>query len=488
MAVKKESENSFSEYPISEDIAEALKLLGYRQPTPVQQAVLPFALMGRDIVAQSQTGSGKTAAFAIPICNEVRWDEVLPQALVLEPTRELAVQVQEEIFDISRKKRLKVPVVFGGMPVEKQAVTIRQRSHIVVGTPGRVIDHMKRGNLILDQVRFLVIDEADLMLDMGFMDDVEYIVSQAGDGRKPQLMLFSATMEPHIDHLVDQYMHDPKRIILENDQKTAEGIEQSCFQTEPEEKFGALLDLMVMENPDNAIIFCDTREMVNTLFQKLRRKKIRCGMLHGGMEQKDRLYAISDFRKGIYHYLITTDVAARGIDLSEITHVINYDFPTKRENYVHRIGRTGRNGHTGKAFSFVSREELHYKQAVEAYIGTTIPWKTLPESGSLVDKQQEFQRRQKEKVVIRQAKGAVFDKDIQKLSIGGGRKSKLRAGDVVGAICAVEGVGQEDIGIIDVRDSITFVEILNHKGTLVYEELQSKPVKGKVRKVKIVQN
>ena len=172
MAVRKESENTFSEYPISEDIAEALKLLGYRQPTPVQQAVLPFALMGRDIVAQSQTGSGKTAAFAIPICNEVRWDEVLPQALVLEPTRELAVQVQEEIFDISRKKRLKVPVVFGGMPVEKQAVTIRQRSHIVVGTPGRVIDHMKRGNLILDQVRFLVIDEADLMLDMGFMDDV----------------------------------------------------------------------------------------------------------------------------------------------------------------------------------------------------------------------------------------------------------------------------------------------------------------------------
>ena len=187
-------ENLFGKYNISEDILMALTALGYTEPTPIQQKVLPYALAGKDIVGQSQTGSGKTAAFAIPICDQVRWDEVLPQALVLEPTRELAVQVQDEIFQISRKKRLKVPVVFGGMPVEKQAITLKQRSHIVVGTPGRVIDHMKRGNLILDQVRFLVIDEADLMLDMGFMEDVEYIVSHTGGTQRVQMFLFSATM------------------------------------------------------------------------------------------------------------------------------------------------------------------------------------------------------------------------------------------------------------------------------------------------------
>jgi len=477
-------ENLFEKYKISEDILTALTALGYVEPTAIQQKVLPYALAGKDIVGQSQTGSGKTAAFAIPICDQVKWDEVLPQALVLEPTRELAVQVQDEIFQISRKKRLKVPVVFGGMPVEKQAITLKQRSHIIVGTPGRVIDHMKRGNLILDQVRYLVIDEADLMLDMGFMEDVEYIVSHTGGTQRVQMFLFSATMEETITHLVDNYMHHPEKIIIEGGQKTADAITQCAYHLEPEEKFDALLGLLVTENPEDAIIFCDTREMVNTLFQKLRRKKIRCGMLHGGMEQKDRLYAISDFRKGIFHYLITTDVAARGIDLSEVTHVINYDFPTKRENYVHRIGRTGRNGKTGKAFSFISKEEEHYKKEVETYIGAVIPWQELPEETLIKDYTRQFQDRQKEKVVIREGKGAVFNKEILKLTIGGGKKSKMRAGDIVGAICSIPDVTQEDIGIIDVRDSISVVEILNGKGERVCEELQTRPVKGKIRKVK----
>ena len=475
---------TFSEFQIEPEIREALELLGYVKPTPIQEAVLPFALAGRDVVGQSQTGSGKTAAFAIPICSKVIWNELLPQALILEPTRELAVQVQDEIFQISRKKRLKVPVIFGGMPVEKQAITLKQRSHIVVGTPGRVIDHMERGNLILDQIKYLVIDEADLMLDMGFMEDVEYIVAHTGGGVKPQVMLFSATMEQSIDHLVEHYMTEPESVVVESDGKTAEGITQYAYHTEQEEKFDALLSLMMLENPENAIIFCDTREMVNTLFQKLRRKKIRCGMLHGAMEQRDRLYAISDFRKGIYHYLITTDVAARGIDLPDITHVINYDFPTKLENYVHRIGRTARNGQTGKAFSFVSAYEEHYKKAVEEYIGLEIPWAELPGREEVQESSRDFLKRQKEKVVIKEGKGAVYKEDIQKLSIGGGRKSKLRAGDVVGAICAIEGISQEDIGVIDVRDSITYVEILNRKGNIVLQKLQEKPIKGKIRKVK----
>ncbi|MDD3797365.1 MAG: GNAT family N-acetyltransferase, partial [Lachnospiraceae bacterium] len=340
-------QQTFGQFQLSPSIKEALTLLGYLTPTQIQQEAIPAILLGKNVVGKSQTGSGKTAAFGIPICEQIDWEEYLPQALVLEPTRELAVQVQEEIFQIGRKKRIKAPVVFGGMPVDKQAITLKQRSHIVIGTPGRVIDHMKRRNLNLDQVRMLVIDEADLMLDMGFLEDVEYIIKNTGGMKRPQILLFSATLEEQIQKLIDAYMDSPEYIEIASDFVTAEGIEQMAYQVEQEDKFEAFQQLLMLENPGDAIIFCDTREMVNTLFQKLRRKRIRCGMLHGGMEQRDRLYAISDFRKGIYHYLITTDVAARGIDFPDITHVFNYDFPTKKENYVHRIGRTARNGRTG---------------------------------------------------------------------------------------------------------------------------------------------
>ncbi len=478
--------NQFAEFGISSDILEALTLLRYTEPTPIQEETIPAILEGRDLVGKSQTGSGKTAAFAIPICEQILWENRFPQALVLEPTRELAVQVQDEIFQIGRIKRVKVPVVFGGMPVDKQAVSLRQKSHIVVGTPGRVIDHMKRGNLILDEVRYLVIDEADLMLDMGFLDDVEYIIKHTGGKKRPQILLFSATLEEHIERLINLYMNEPEHITIESEFETADGIEQMAYEVEPEQKFEVFMNLLITENPTDAMIFCDTREMVNTLYQKMRRKRIRCGMLHGGMEQKDRLYAISDFRKGIYHYLITTDVAARGIDFPDMSHVINYDFPTKRANYVHRIGRTARNGKTGKALSLISPEEMHYKKAVEEYTGSTIPMAVLPQKEEINEKRTAFQKRLKEKVVLKEQKGEVFKQTILKLSIGGGKKSKMRAGDIVGAICSIPDITQEDIGIIDVRDSITYVEILNDKGQKVLTELQKKTIKGKLRKVKKV--
>lgn len=478
--------NQFAEFGISSDILEALTLLRYTEPTPIQEEAIPVILAGRDLVGKSQTGSGKTAAFAIPICEQILWENRFPQALILEPTRELAVQVQDEIFQIGRKKRVKVPVVFGGMPVDKQAVSLKQKSHVVVGTPGRVIDHMKRGNLILDEVRYLVIDEADLMLDMGFLEDVEYIIKHTGGKKKPQILLFSATLEEHIERLINLYMNEPEHITIESELETADGIEQLAYEVETEKKFEVFMNLLITENPTDAMIFCDTREMVNTLYQKMRRKRIRCGMLHGGMEQKDRLYAISDFRKGIYHYLITTDVAARGIDFPDMTHVFNYDFPTKRANYVHRIGRTARNGKTGKALSLISPEEMHYKKAVEEYIGSAIPMAELPQKEEIDEKRTAFQKRLKEKVVLKEQKGEVFKQSILKLSIGGGKKSKMRAGDIVGAICSIPDMTQEDIGIIDVRDSITYVEILNGKGQTVLSELQKKTIKGKLRKVKKV--
>ncbi len=475
---------TFHQFDLSPEILESLTLLKYLEPTPIQQEAIPIALSGRDLVGKSQTGSGKTAAFAVPICEKIVWDEVLPQALVLEPTRELAVQVQDEIFQIGRIKKIKAPVVFGGMPIDKQTLSLKQRSHIVVGTPGRVIDHMKRGNLNLDKVQTLVIDEADLMLDMGFLDDVEYIMKNTGGRRKPQLMLFSATLEGNIQELIDRYMRGPEYITIESELETADGVEQSAYMVTADDKFDVFLQILMAENPEDAMIFCDTREMVNTLFQKLRRKQIRCGMLHGGMEQRDRLYSISDFRKGIYHYLITTDVACRGIDFPDMTHVFNYDFPTNRANYVHRIGRTGRNGKTGKAISFLNENEMRYKQSVEEFIGGEIPLLDVPDSSGAVSNKQAFQKRQKQKVVLKKQKGEVFNGKIMKLSIGGGKKSKMRAGDVVGAICSIPGVEQADIGVIDVRDSITYVEIFNQKGPMVLENLQNKAIKGKVRKVR----
>lgn len=481
-SVEETKKIGFDAFGLSKEMLETLEILGYHTPKPIQQEAIPAILHGQDFVGKSQTGSGKTAAFAIPICEKVIWEENAPQALVLEPTRELAVQVQEEIFQIGRKRRIKVPVIFGGMPIDKQTLSLKQKAHIVVGTPGRVLDHLRRENLNLHKVSYLVIDEADLMLDMGFLEDVETVITSLK--KKPILLLFSATLGSHLERLIQTYMNHPKQITIASKAETADGLEQVAYEVENEQKFQALLELLAVENPETAMIFCDTREMVNTLYEKLKRKKIRCGMLHGGMEQRDRLYSISDFRKGKFRYLITTDVAARGIDFENITHVFNYDFPTKRENYVHRIGRSGRNGKKGKAISFFSSAERTYKRAVEAYIKLTIEEKELPDRQEIESGRKNFEKRQKEKIVLKEGKGAAFKDTIMKLVIGGGKKSKMRPADVVGAICAIDGLTQEDIGVIDVRESLTYVEILNGKGKTVLQALQKKSVKGKLRTVK----
>lgn len=476
------SETKFVQYDLESEIVEALELLGYREPTPIQEQVIPAILERRNVVGKSQTGTGKTAAFGIPLLSQVEWMENLPQVLILEPTRELAVQVKEELFQIGRKKRIKIPVVFGGMPIDKEILSLKQKSHIVVGTPGRVMDHIRRGTLSLSKVQYLVIDEADLMLDMGFINEVKEIIEAANETKKIGMALFSATLGEEITNLVDQYMSDAQYMEVESESETVKRIEQMAYQVENEEKFNLLLRLLYQENPADCMIFCDTREMVNALYQQLKRKKIRCGMLHGGMEQRERLYAINDFRKGKFHIFITTDVAARGIDFPNMTHVINYDFPTNKENYVHRVGRTARNGKSGKAISFIQESEQRMFVTVCEYAQISIPFLELPAEEDSINKNR-FLKRQKEKIVIKEGKEAVYKESIMKLTIGGGKKSKIRPVDIVGTLCNISGMSQEDIGIIDVRDSITYVEVLNGKGELVFEALQKKPVKGKLRKV-----
>ena len=504
----KNIETDFARFELSQETIETLDILGYHHMTPIQEQVIPLLLAGHDVVGKSQTGSGKTAAFGIPICDQVIWEENAPQALILEPTRELAAQVQEELFQIGRKRRIKIPVIFGGMPIDKELLSLKQKSQIVVGTPGRVMDHIRRGSLVLSKVRYLIIDEADLMLDMGFFDEVEEIIShmqdavqseQIGEQENEQTQtsanknrlvraLFSATMGEHIERLTTEYMPEAEYVTVESESEVVSSIAQYAYEVENEEKYDLLMKILQKENPGECMIFCETREMVNALHQKMRRKHIRCGMLHGGMEQRDRLYAIGDFRQGKFHIFITTDVAARGIDFPDITHVINYDFPTKKENYVHRIGRTARNGKSGIAISFVQESEKRARAEAESYAKTEIQMLDAEDLQVSNVQKQTFSKRQKEKVVLKEGKGAAFKDTITKLTIGGGKKSKMRAGDVVGTICSIDGITSDDIGIIDVRDSITYVEILNGKGDKVYEVLQKKPVKGKLRKVQKSEN
>lgn len=480
-SMKNLENNQFKQFKISEPVLEALTLLGYLEPTEIQKQVIPFALQGKDIVAKSQTGSGKTAAFGIPLCELTEWDENSPQALVLEPTRELAVQVQQELFYIGRRKRLKVPAVFGGFPIDKQIQTLKQKSHIVVGTPGRIMDHIRRQTIALDKIRFLVMDEADLMLDMGFLEEVKLIMKELP--KEKSILLFSATLGEGIQNLIQGGMKDPISILLEESELETAQIEQFAYLVNSEQKYRHFVNVMIQEKPTDAMIFCGTREMVNVLYHKMKRDHIRCGMLHGELEQRERLKTIEEFREGRFHYLIATDVAARGVDFEKISHVFNYDFPTGKETYVHRIGRTGRNGESGKAISFVTSEEETMKRSVEAFVGIKLPFQVLPSP----EKEAENQFFSKQSVILplKAKKGAVFNRTIVRLMIGGGKKSKMRAGDIVGTICDIDTITAEDIGIIDIRDSLTYVEILNGKGKMVLEALQEKPIKGKIRRVKI---
>ena len=472
--------HGFARYGLSLPILEALDMLGYHHPTAIQQEVIPLVLAGKNVVARSRTGTGKTAAFAVPLCEMAVWEENSPRARVLEPSRELAVQVSRELFQIGRKKRLKVPAVFGGFPIDKQMQTLKQKSHIVVGTPGRVMDLVRRGSLQLSGITHLVIDEADLMLDMGFLEEVGEIISLLPENRK--ILLFSATLEKQVQTLIDNYAADAVFVAQDQEDGPPPSIGQAVYEVTAENKYEMFKRVLMKENPDSCMIFCGTREMVNVLFQKLRRDRIFCGMIHGEMEQKERLKNVDAFGRGGFRYLIATDVAARGIDFENIGLVVNYDFPTGKETYVHRIGRTGRNGKDGRAVSLVSAQEKKMLQKVEEYTGTALP--VLQELIVTQEEEKAFWALQRRKSAPKAGKGEALNRDIMRLSIGGGRKSKMRTADIVGTICAVDGITAEDIGVIDIRESLTYVEILNRKGPLVLERLQTKPIKGKVRKVR----
>lgn len=477
-------DGSFNDYPLSPEVRKAIKLLHYESPTKVQELVIPAALDQKDIIVQSQTGSGKTAAFGIPVCELVAWEENKPQALVLTPTRELAIQVKEDLFNIGRFKRLKVVVIYGKTPFHYQEKELKQKTHIVVGTPGRLIDHLERGTLDTSQIRYLIIDEADEMLNMGFIEQIETIISTLPQER--MTILLSATMSSDIKNLCDRYMEEPTYLEIEEANKAVDRIRQEKYNIAEIAKLDLLTDILIIENPDSCLIFCNTKQRVDDVFAELRKLNISCEKIHGGMEQRDRLHVMEDFKLGYFRYLVATDVAARGIDIESISMVINYDVPQESESYVHRIGRTGRRDKLGKAISFVNETDDKYIKDIQDYIGKEIENKEIPQEKIVLEAKHQFWEKNHQLPEIKERKGSQLNTEIMKLHINAGKKTKMRPVDIVGTLCSIPGIGADDIGIINVLDVSTYVEILNNKGDVVWEELQSKPIKGRIRKVSIV--
>ncbi|MGA9517330.1 MAG: DEAD/DEAH box helicase [Trichococcus sp.] len=473
---------TFEDFAISEEIVTALKALRYFKPTQVQQEVIPMTLKGKDIIVESQTGSGKTVSFGVPLCESVNWEENRPQALILVPTRELALQVKEDITNIGRLKRIKATAVFGKTSFDTQKSELRQKSHIVVGTPGRVLDHLQKGTMKFDKIRYLVLDEADEMLNMGFIEQVEAIIDFLPKQR--QTLLFSATMPNEVVRLASFYMkHDRVSVKMESDEASKPKILQSFIRVQESGKPKQLLDLLTVENPDSCIIFCNTQEAVNGLYTFLSKAGLPIDKMHGGMVQDDRTAVMEDFRKGRLRYLVATDVAARGIDVDNVTHVVNYDVPEEKESFIHRTGRTGRAGKTGIALTLVTPNEERSWQAVKDFAQQEITEINPPSARFVQHHKATFEKKLQERPVIKQARNRELNKDITKVYFNGGKKKKLRAIDFVGTLTNIPGIDADDIGIITIQENVTYIEILNGKGPFVISEMQNRTVKGKALKV-----
>ena len=475
---------SFDALGLNQEIKKALYMLGYERPTPVQQLVLTQSVQDQkdqDFCVKAKTGSGKTAAFGIPICEMADWNINQPQALVIVPTRELAVQVGEELSLIGKFKRLKVATIFGKMSIAEQELSLKQKTHIVVGTPGRVYDLIERGSLNVDQLRMVVIDEADEMFFIGLREQVEAILTCIK--RKHTTMLFSATLNEEVVELAGKYMNQVTLLEVEEPEEEALSILQSAILVTEKEKQTALDYVLLDKNPDSCIIFANTQEEIDHMFKKMKERGYPCQKLHGGMKQKDRLKTMEQFKRKQFRYLVASDVAARGIDIKEVALVINYDIAKGGENYTHRIGRTGRNGADGEAVTiYIDREEERLKQ-IEAYTGQPIKRMTLDYEKDWATKKKELQNKISEKPKEEAKKGVNLNREITKIHINAGKKSKIRTCEVVASICGIDGMIADDIGVIEITETATFVEILNKKGNLVLKELPKKTIKGRNRKV-----
>jgi ATP-dependent RNA helicase RhlE len=362
---------AFSKLGLSPTVVDGVKAMGYVEPTPIQLRAIPLVLAGRDVIGSAQTGTGKTAAFALPILSKLGQHVPGPRALVLEPTRELAAQVETAIHDYARFTNLRTTVVFGGVGYGRQNDELRAGTDIVVATPGRLLDHLERGTVRLDKVQFLVLDEADRMLDMGFLPDVRRILDRIP--RQRHTALFSATIPPQIETLIKWAMQNPETIEIGARRTPAETVKHVIYPVSDSQKSDLLLQLLERVNYNSVLIFCRTKHGADRIAGLLKRNNHAVAVLHSNRTQREREQALAGFRNGKFEALVATDIAARGLDIAEVSHVINYDVPQHPEDYIHRIGRTGRAEHSGDAFTIMTAEDSSHVFAIERFISQKIP-------------------------------------------------------------------------------------------------------------------
>jgi ATP-dependent RNA helicase DeaD len=470
---------SFADLGLSESTLQALADVGYESPSPIQEQAIPSLLQGRDVIGQAQTGTGKTAAFGLPIMEYVDPENSEVQALVLTPTRELCIQVTQALRTYGAHSGIDVVAVFGGAPIRTQQAQLRAGGHVVVGTVGRVLDLISRHSLVLHDCRFLVLDEADEMLDLGFLEDVEKILSLTPSSR--QTALFSATMPPPIRKLADRYMYDPEIIKVEAETLTIDTVAQFQLPVETRAKPDKLVEVLQAEKPEQAIVFVRTKIRADQLFRTLKDRGMNVRALHGDMSQGSRDGVMLAFKGGRVPILVATDVAARGLDISTVTHVINYDVPTSPDTYVHRIGRTGRVGRSGRAITFVEDRQKRELEAIERHIGTSVAkWEKGAEASPTPVKERP-RRHSKPRISRRDAQ-----EPYVKLVLGGGKASGLRVSDIVAAVTSSAGLDGEAVRDVLVLDRFSFLSVPAGAADRVIDSLDGRELRGRKLSLQLV--
>ena len=516
----------FEEMGLSEEIQKAVRYMGFEEASPIQAKAIPAMISGIDLIGQAQTGTGKTAAFGIPILEKVDPKLKKLQAIVLCPTRELAIQVADEIRNLSRYMHgIKVLPIYGGQDIVKQIRSLKSGTQIVIGTPGRVMDHMRRKTMKLDFVHTVVLDEADEMLNMGFREDIGFVLSGVPEER--QTVLFSATMPKPIMEITKKFQNNAKVIKVTKKELTVPNIEQYYYDVKPKKKEEVLSRLLDIYSPRLSVVFCNTKKQVDLLVNALLGRGYFAAGLHGDMKQEQRDRVMQGFRTGKTEILVATDVAARGIDVDEVEAVFNYDLPQDDEYYVHRIGRTGRAGREGRAFSFVSGKEVYKLKEIQRYCKTKIYAQKVPSLNDVANTKMENILDDVERVIEQEDldmminaieervnnseftamdMAAAFLKiccgmtednknteendwefgdtgagedGMVRLFINIGKKQRVRPGDILGAIAGESGMDGKLIGTIDMYDKYTFVEVPREYAREVLNAMKNVKIKGK---------
>ena len=518
----------FEDMNISNEICRAVLDMGFEEATPIQSQAIPVILEGKDIIGQSQTGTGKTAAFGIPLLERINPEDRRLQALILCPTRELAIQVSEEFRKLLKyKDNIRVLPIYGGQPIDRQIAALRKGTQVVIGTPGRVMDHMRRRTIKAETVQMMVLDEADEMLDMGFREDIETILVKIPE--EHQTLLFSATLSPEILDITKRFQKNPEFIKIVRKELTVPNIEQYYFDVKEKTKLDALCRIIDVYDPKLAMVFCNTKKRVDDLVEMLQGRGYFAEGLHGDLKQAQRDKVMQKFRNGTIEILVATDVAARGIDVDDIDVVFNYDVPQDEEYYVHRIGRTGRAGKAGKAFTFCVGKEIYKLRDIMRYTKTKIQQQKLPtlsdveemktniylekikgiiEEGHLtkyihlVDRlmEEDYTSIDIAAALLKDHLSDVNADDIDalddinlggtelyggegekmvRLFINAGKKSKIRAKDIVGAIANEAGIPGKTLGEIAIFDEYTFVDVPNEFVRDILQGMKHAKIKGK---------